>query len=489
MSTTQLPPVDRRDQIASPPPPAPAARPPRSGRDFLAALLIAFGILLLLANYLTIGGGLVLLALGLAFAFARVSSGRYGLAVPSGLLLGLGAFVSLQEAGRLVGNEAGWSLLSLAVGFVAAYLIGGRPAEIWPFFPAVVLGVLGVFQLGSVSLAPLAPFYWTVVYWPLVLVVLGLWLFVRDRLPAAYRRPIGALITLLLLGYAVIAIGASLAIASPPLGPGFGALGETSPFAPPFQESATLSTPIGATGLLRVNNPTGGDTIIRTSTSPSVQASVTERSWWQATPGQPARLALTNGTLTLDPVLGSGLGPQPRLDFVVDVPATASLDVNASSGRVDIRGTSGSVRVNASSGNVYLGQLSGPVSVQASSGDLVLAETTGDLQARTSSGSIRGTGLTHVRAVNSSSGSVDLSGDFTDVATVQTSSGDVTVRFSPNSSVRVQATTSSGNLQARGLDLAGQSQDQHVLSGTIGAGAGSLHIATSSGNVTLLPAP
>ncbi|HUX88259.1 MAG TPA: DUF4097 family beta strand repeat-containing protein, partial [Chloroflexota bacterium] len=312
--------------------------------------------------------------------------------------------------------------------------------------------------------------------------------FLRDPLPAVYRRLIGALITLLILVYAVIAIGASFAVASPPLGSGFGAISQTSPFVAPFQRSEALSAPIGPSGLIRVNNPTGGSTIIRASTSPTVQANVTERAWWQATTGPSAQLALVNGVLTLEPVAWSQLGTRPRIDFVVDVPATALLDVNASSGSIDVRGTSGAVQVNASSGNVYLGQLSGPVSVQASSGDLVLEEVTGDLQARTSSGSIGGTGLTHMRAVSSSSGSVSLSGTFTDVASIQTSSGDVTVRFSPNSSVRVNATTSSGNLQARGLDLTGPSQDQHVFSGTVGAGAGSLQIVTSSGSVTLLPA-
>src|SRR5262245_39088676 len=79
--------------------PAPISRPSRS--NIAACALILFGVLFLIATVVPIGGGVFLLGLGLAFLVARLTTGRYGYAVPAGILTGLGIFVTLQEAGAL----------------------------------------------------------------------------------------------------------------------------------------------------------------------------------------------------------------------------------------------------------------------------------------------------------------------------------------------------------------------------------------------------
>jgi len=62
-------------------------------------------------------------------------------------------------------------------------------------------------------------------------------------------------------------------------------------------------------------------------------------------------------------------------------------------------------------------------------------------------------------------------GLFTDAARIQTSSGAVT--------------TSSGDIRVRDLALTNQHQERRRLTGSLGMGAGTLTIQTSSGDVLL----
>ena len=62
-------------------------------RSFLPLALITLGVVFLLGNLVPERGrgGLVVLGLGLAFLIGRITTGRYGYAVPSGILLGIGS--------------------------------------------------------------------------------------------------------------------------------------------------------------------------------------------------------------------------------------------------------------------------------------------------------------------------------------------------------------------------------------------------------------
>ena len=58
-------------------------------RSFLPLALITLGVVFLLGNLVPdrSRGGLVVLGLGAAFALGRLTTGRYGYAVPAGILL------------------------------------------------------------------------------------------------------------------------------------------------------------------------------------------------------------------------------------------------------------------------------------------------------------------------------------------------------------------------------------------------------------------
>src|SRR5260370_33776265 len=107
-------------------------------RSFLPLALITLGVVFLLSTLVPERGrgGIVVLGLGAAFLIGRVTTGRYGYAVPAGLLLALGIFISLQELQTFQGVRGGGPFfVILGLGFALIYLIGGGPAGGWALFP------------------------------------------------------------------------------------------------------------------------------------------------------------------------------------------------------------------------------------------------------------------------------------------------------------------------------------------------------------------
>jgi DUF4097 and DUF4098 domain-containing protein YvlB len=173
------------------------------------------------------------------------------------------------------------------------------------------------------------------------------------------------------------------------------------------------------------------------------------------------------------------------VDYEIEVPAGARLELNSSSGDVSVAGHGGSIQVNSSSGDVVIDEASGPIVVRTSSGDIRLTGTTGEVTVATSSGDVRATGLARLREASTSSGRLTLEGIFTDAASIRASSGDVTLRFAPESAVRIEATTTSGDIRAAGLALTGQQQERRRLTGALGAGGTTLRVGTTSGDISL----
>ncbi len=99
-------------------------------RSILPLILITLGVVFLLGNLLPDRGrgGLIVLGLGVAFLIGRVTTGRYGYAVPAGLLIAIGSYIGLQGVLTLQGARGpGLLFLLLGLGFALAYVIGSRP--------------------------------------------------------------------------------------------------------------------------------------------------------------------------------------------------------------------------------------------------------------------------------------------------------------------------------------------------------------------------
>lgn len=457
-------------------------------RSFLPLALITLGVVFLLGNFVPEHGrgGLVVLGLGAAFLIGRVTTGRYGYAVPAGILLALGSYIGLQDLQNVQPvHGGGLFFVLLGLGFGLVYLIGLRPAAVWPLFPAAVLIGLGLVLFGVASFGALASLSGIVTYWPIVLVLLGVWLLLREHLPLAARRPIATLGGLALLAYGILAAAASMAAAGTLARSGVVAnLGPA-----PFADSVTLDSTIAAGQTLNVNNPNGRTVVHGGSTSPTVHV-VATRHFSMNGQAPDVRLTPSSSGLSLD-ISGSRdrfpFGGTNSVEYAIDVPAAVAVQVQSSSGQIEIDGVSGDVQANTNSGQLNLTNLSGAVQARSSSGSVEMSNIGGEVRATTSSGQIHATGLHHVREASSNSGSVSLEGAFTDAAQVRTSSGSVNLTLQPGSAVMLDVNTGSGSINPHGLQLTGGVTQRDKLTGALGSPApnATLTVETSSGSVTI----
>lgn len=218
-------------------------------------------------------------------------------------------------------------------------------------------------------------------------------------------------------------------------------------------------------------------------------------------------------------------GLEAYADLRVAVPAGKTINVNLGVGKAfvsnvdgDIRvyvasadvaadRTRGTLRLSTGSGNVDLRTASGDVTLQTGSGDLTVSGMQGTrLHLETGSGNVTLTdGKAGTVSVETGSGDIDAtssSGDElsfetgsgnVDVAlvntfrmlSIQTGSGDVTLRVPPTVGAEVDLETGSGDIDLGGLTLQVRRIEHDRVSGTLGDGKGRLSVETGSGNVRL----
>jgi hypothetical protein len=457
-------------------------------RSFLPLALITLGVVFLLGNLVPERGrgGLVVLGLGVAFLIGRVTTGRYGYAVPAGILLAVGTYISLQDLQTFQAVRGGGPFfVLLGLGFALVYLIGLRPGAVWPLFPAGVLIGLGLVLFGAASFGALASLSWIVAYWPVALVLLGLWLLFRDHLPLAARRPIATLGGLALLAYGILAAAASMATAGTTARGGLANFG-----AAPFADSVTLDSPIAAGQTFTVNNSNGRTTIHGGTGSSSVHVVATRRFNFNGR-APDVRLTPTDSGVSLDApgsVGGFPFGGSNLVEYTIDLPAAVAVKAQSGSGQIEIDGVGGDVQADTGSGQLSLTNVSGAVQAHSSSGSIQMSNMGGVVRATTSSGQITGTELRHMREASSNSGYVSLEGTFADATQIRTSSGSVNVKLLPGSAIRLDAKTGSGSITPRGgLSLSGGETKRDRLTGALGNPApdATLAIETSSGSVTI----
>jgi putative adhesin len=452
---------------------------------FLPLALITLGVAFLLGNLVPerARGGLFIFGLGAAFLIGRLTTGRYGYATPAGVLMAIGAYLSLQHTfGTSGAPSAGEFFVLLGLGFAVAYLAGMRPSAVWPLFPAAILVGLGLVLIGVSWLGPLASLSWIVAYWPVALILIGIWVIFREALPMPVRRPVATLGGLGLLAYGILAAAASVAsggaLSGAAVAPGFGAS--------PYADAVTLELPIAAGQTLTVDNPTGQTTIRGSDTQ--VAHVVATRHYGVG--GQPAEvhLAPAGDGLNLNATILPTFGSSNWVDYEIDIPADAAVKAHANSGSVNIDDTSGAVTVDSNSGSMQLANLRGPVQVSASSGSIKLENVGGDLTAHASSGSIQGSGLANVRDVSTTSGYVSLEGIFTESGQVHASSGTIKLQLLPGSNIQLDAHTGTGSVVPEGdLSLSGGSVSLHNLTGAFGSPAQGavLRLQTDSGSILI----
>jgi hypothetical protein len=359
------------------------APPPKrtSGGITGGLILIALGAVFLAGNVLNTSGAWLFVGLGIAFLIARIMTGQYGFAVPAGVLLGFGAFVGLTESRTIFGDQAGGLFfVCLGLGFVAAYIIGGRPAAVWPFFPAAALVAFGLLMQGWLLGLAVDQWWWLSQYWPLALVLVGAWLLVRPWIPPAARAPLAILGVTVLVVFGLLVAASGVARVGAPVARMMG---------PPLQDTQVLTAPLQ--GALQVNN-VSGRTTLRASTGSEVRVEAVRRYWTDAA-APVVSLSPTPGGLTLQATMPPGSG---SVDYTIDVPASASAAVQSVSGEVEIVGLSGAVTAQTVSGSIDVRDISGDLRATSTSGGIFIRFPPGasaQINATTMSGGIRTNGL------------------------------------------------------------------------------------------------
>jgi DUF4097 and DUF4098 domain-containing protein YvlB len=175
-----------------------------------------------------------------------------------------------------------------------------------------------------------------------------------------------------------------------------------------------------------------------------------------------------NGVLSVEvqPVFGPG-GAASSIDYVLDAPSSLGAELHSASGSIDVNG------------------LQGPVQIETASGAIHMSNLAGDVRARSTSGAIDGASISRLVDAHSMSGAIDVSGNFGTDAQVGSVSGEVTLRFTPAASVRIEASSLSGDISTAGFGFAGQVSGGHALSGNVGTGATTVTVRTTSGAIRL----
>ena len=142
-------------------------------------ILIVIGAVLFAIQWLHLDADVIVLVIGLVFVAAYAATRRYGLLIPAGILTGLGAGILLQDFA--VTREP--VVLGLGIGFLAIYGVEGatrrspQRARWWPLIPGAILTIIagagGAFGDEGGRTIQQA--------WPIILVVIGAWLLLRDR--------------------------------------------------------------------------------------------------------------------------------------------------------------------------------------------------------------------------------------------------------------------------------------------------------------------
>lgn len=116
-----------------------------------------------------------------------------------------------------------------------------------------------------------------------------------------------------------------------------------------------------------------------------------------------------------------------RIDLAVEIPMNMAVDVEDSSGSMEIRGT-GSLNIDDSSGDIRVVDAAGPVTIDDSSGGISVSGVQGDVEIDDGSGEVTLSGVTGSVRLRDGSGSLDVDQVRGSVVVDRDGSGSISVR-------------------------------------------------------------
>ncbi len=159
------------------------ARARRTSLGFGVMLVVVGGVLLLTRFALVDTAPAWLLGVGAGLALIAIVSSSYGALVGGMVLLGLGSGMLLGDRGVAGIPSGSWTLLGLGAGFVGIWLLSlvlKLRSHWWPLVPGLVLLAVGGARLHRhFALIPPPVMIFVRTWWPVLLVVAGVWVLVR----------------------------------------------------------------------------------------------------------------------------------------------------------------------------------------------------------------------------------------------------------------------------------------------------------------------
>jgi DUF4097 and DUF4098 domain-containing protein YvlB len=197
-----------------------------------------------------------------------------------------------------------------------------------------------------------------------------------------------------------------------------------------------------------------------------------------------------------------------HIDFIVTVPASASVNLKTSGGDIEVGDLGGSVRAHTSGGEIKLGKIVGDIDASSSGGDVELDEGHGAVKLSTSGGNVTAGRLGGPSSLRTSGGDIKVDsventldadtsggnvragfeGALKGDCSLATSGGEVKATVGPSVGFHLDAKTSGGDVNAAGvtitIDRGGMGKS--TLSGDVNGGGPLLRLRTSGGDIDVI---
>jgi len=172
--------------------------------------------------------------------------------------------------------------------------------------------------------------------------------------------------------------------------------------------------------------------------------------------------------------------------FTVTAPAQTRLDIQSVSAPIEVQGIAGGGSVRTTNGGIHLDGAKGILSAVTTNGAVIATGFDGSATLQTTNGAIDVHGGRGSFDVTTTNGAIVLDAELDSRGRhrAETTNGSVSVRLHGEPSLRVDARTTNGAVLAHRA-VAIREQATNSLTGTIGAGEGTLSIHTTNGRIVI----
>lgn len=174
------------------------------------------------------------------------------------------------------------------------------------------------------------------------------------------------------------------------------------------------------------------------------------------------------------------------VDITITAPVSADVELETSNGAIELNGIEGKGTLGTSNGKIVLENVKGDFEGETSNGKIEVDIFEGTTFLRTSNGGLYLQEVTGIVNAETSNGLISCSGNMIAGGDNRliTSNGDVDVELLGTPSIKLDASTSNGDVTS-GLPITFTTTSEDHLVGTIGDGEADLYIRTSNGDVTI----